>query len=213
MAHEIKNPLTAIQAFAEYVPEKHRDPEFANKLHEILTTETRRIRRIVQDLLDFAKPKPPELKPIDPASLLTSTIELLSSELICRRIQWHTDYHHNGMTLQADPNQLRQVVINLIQNAADAMSEGGLLTLSTEIDDSYLKLIISDTGQGIPRELLSKIFDPFVSTKTDGNGLGLAMVYSIIQAHRGTISVKSLLGGGTTFTILLPLIDKQLGLV
>ena len=205
MAHEIKNPLTALKTFTEYFPENRNDPAFLDKLHEVLSVEVQRIHGIVQDVLNFAKPKLPQLKPIDLAPLIDSTVQLLSGELLKRRVQWTVDCQHNGATFKADPDQLRQVLINLIQNAADAMPGGGNLTISTQANDGYLELIISDTGQGIPKELLPRIFDPFVTTKEHGNGLGLAMVHSIIQAHRGTIRAASTPGRGTTFTVRLPL--------
>jgi signal transduction histidine kinase len=205
MAHEIKNPLTTLKTFTEYIPEKRNDPEFLQKLHEVYTAEINRIQTIVKDLLEFSKPRPPELKPVDIGPLIVSTVNLLSSDLLKRRIQWTIDCRHNGSTLQADVGQLRQVLINLIQNAADAMPAGGQLTIATQSVNSHLKLTVSDTGSGIPPALLPKIFDPFVTTKPDGNGLGLAVVYSIIQAHHGSVRADSQPNHGTTFTVTLPL--------
>jgi len=205
MAHEIKNPVSALKTFAEFIPEKGEDPEFRKKLHEILTGETQRIQNIIQELLDFAKPKPPQLKAIDLGELVTSTTNLLSSDLNKRHIKWTLSCHHNGAQIQADPDQLRQVLINLIQNAADAMPKGGNITLETRTLEGYLELSIADTGEGIPKELLSKIFDPFVTTKSTGNGLGLAMVQTIIKAHHGSIQAESTPGKGTTFILRIPL--------
>jgi len=205
MSHEIKNPLTALKTFTDFIPEKHRDPDFARKLHETFRQETDRIQNIVQDVLDFAKPRPAELRALDLSPLLTSTIDLLSADLLKHRIKWSIHCGHNGAKIQADPGQLRQVLINLIQNAADAMPKGGMLTLATQANNGHLELAVSDTGCGIPAELLPKIFDPFVSGKPRGNGLGLAMVYSIVQAHGGTIRAASRPGRGTTFTVILPL--------
>ncbi len=205
MAHEIKNPLTAIHTFAEFVPEKHADPEFARKLHEVLTVETKRIQRIVQEVLDFAKPKTPRIQSLDLKSLLESTLDLLSGDLLRKKIHCQIDYQHNGAHIRADSDQLRQVLINLIQNATDAMPNGGKLTIATQAVNSHLELTVSDTGHGIPAKLLSQIFDPFVTTKSDGNGLGLAMVHSIIRAHGGTIQATSQPSHGTTFTVNLPL--------
>ncbi len=205
MAHEIKNPLTAIQTFAGFIPEKHKDPEFAKKLQEVLTAEAKRMQELVQDLLTFAKPKAPQLQPVDLAPLIASTLTLLSSDLSKHRVQWAVDCQHNGAAIHADSDQLRQVLINLIQNAADAMPSGGQIKITTQAVNSHLELTVSDTGSGIPPALLPKIFDPFVTTKPDGNGLGLAMVYSILQAHRGTIHAKSEPKQGTTFTVCLPL--------
>ena len=205
MAHEIKNPLTAIQTFAEFIPEKHGDPAFAQKLHEILIFESKRIQRIVQDVLDFAKPKTPQLQSVNFGPLVESTFNLLSGELLKRHIKWTIDCQHDGANLHADPDQLRQVLINLIQNAADAMPDGGELKIATQTINNRLELTVSDTGHGIQPELLPKIFDPFVTTKENGNGLGLAVVYSIIQSHHGSVRADSQPGRGTTFTVSLPL--------
>jgi len=204
MAHEIKNPLTAIKTFAEFIPERQQDTKFLKKLHEVLISEVGRIQGIVQEVLQFAKPKPPQLKPVELGRLISSTVDLLSAELVKHRVRWTVDCRHNGATVQADPDQIRQVLINLIQNAADAMSEGGTLTIATHANNGHVELKVSDTGEGIPKELLPKIFDPFVTTKENGNGLGLAMVHSIIQAHHGTIRAESTLGHGATFTLRLP---------
>ena len=205
MAHEIKNPLTALKAFTEFFPEKRNDPAFLDKLHQVLTTEVNRVHGIVGELLEFAKPKSPQLKPVDLEPILQSTVDFLSNELLKHKIQWQVDCQHNGATIQADSDQLRQVLINLIQNAADAMPQGGILTLATQTVPGHLELTVSDTGQGIPKDLLQRIFDPFVTTKPNGYGLGLAVVYSIVQSHRGTIHAASSPGRGTTFTLRFPL--------
>ena len=205
MAHEIKNPLTTLKTFTEFIPEKQHDPAFLQKLHEVYTTEINRIQDIVKDLLEFSKPRPPELKPVDVGPLIASTVNLLSGDLLRRRVQWSVDCQHNGTAIHADVSQLRQVLINLIQNAADAMPNDGELKISTQAVNNHLELTVSDTGSGIPPALLPKIFDPFVTTKPNGNGLGLAMVYSILQAHRGSIRADSQPGRGTTFTVSLPL--------
>lgn len=205
MAHEIKNPLTTLKTFTEFIPERQRDPAFLQKLHDVYTTEINRIQNIVKDLLDFAKPKPPQLKPVNLEFLIRSTLQLLSNDLLKQQVQWSLDCRHNGAPLRADPDQLRQVLINLIQNAADAMPNGGRLSIATQSINSHIELTISDTGTGIPKDLLPKIFDPFVTTKENGNGLGLAMVHSIIRAHGGIIHADSSPGHGTTFIMSLPL--------
>ena len=205
MAHEIKNPLTTIKTFAEFIPEKQNDPIFMKRLHHVLTSETQRIQEVVQELLEFAKPKTPNLKPVDLGPIIKSTVDFLSSDLLKRGIQRTISCRHNSATIQADSDQLRQVLINLIQNAADAMPNGGMLTFATQINNGYLEMGITDTGEGISKELLPKIFDPFVTTKPNGTGLGLAMVQTLVRAHHGTISVASTPGHGTTFTLRVPL--------
>ena len=205
MAHEIKNPLTALKTFTEFIPEKQNDPIFLKKLYEVFTMETQRIQEVVQELLEFAKPKTPRFKSVNIGPIINSTVDFLSGDLLKRSIQWTISCRHNGATIQADQDQLRQILINLIQNAADAMPTGGTLTLATQVNDGYLELAITDTGEGIPKELLPKIFDPFVTTKPTGTGLGLAMVQTLVRAHHGTISVVSTPARGTTFTLRFPL--------
>ena len=205
MAHEIKNPLSAIQTFVDYLPEKHQDPEFVKECHRTLTRESERIYGIVRDVLDFAKPKQPQFKRVDLEALITSTMKLLSNDMVKNQVHWTISCRHGDADCQADSDQLRQVFINLVQNAVHAMPDGGTLTLTTAATNEYVEIKISDTGKGIPKEQIPKIFDPFFTTEKDGNGLGLAVTHSIIRAHRGTIHAESRLGHGTCFTIRLPL--------
>jgi signal transduction histidine kinase len=209
MAHEVKNPLAAIQTFAEFIPERHQDAGFAKRLHEVLLTEMKRILGLVQEVLDFAKPKPPRWEAVELGGLVSSTVNFLSSEILKRRIQWSVGGRHDGAVVRADPDQLRQVLINLIQNAAEAMPEGGTLTVTTERVEGAVEVAVTDTGKGIPGEFLRRIFDPFVTTKSHGTGLGLAMVQRIVQAHGGTIRVSSPPGQGTTFKVTLPVHEDR----
>jgi len=207
MAHEIKNPLTALLTFTEFIPERHKDPEFIKKLHEIFSSETRRIQGIVQELLEFSKPKPPHPRPVEIGRLIESTLDLLAGDLIKRGIKYSVSCGHDGVQAQADPDQMRQVFMNLIQNAADAMPEGGSLEFHTRIVEGCLEIRVTDTGHGIPKHLLAKIFDPFVTTKPAGTGLGLAVVYSILQQHHGTIRAENRPDGGAVFTLRLPVAE------
>ena len=210
MAHEIKNPLTILKTYAQFVTEKHTDPVFAKELQETLSEETGRIQRIVQELLDFAKPKTPRMQPVDLAQLIQSTVNLFSGEFLKHKINCSVDCNLNGALLQADPDQMRQVLINLIQNAIEAMPNGGKISIECSVTPGKeILLKISDTGVGIPKHLLPKIFDPFVTGKETGNGLGLTMVYSIVQANRGTIQVDSIPGRYTHFSVRLPMIEAD----
>ncbi len=206
MAHEIKNPLTILKTYNEFLPKKHADKQFIAEMHEALAAETSRMQQIIQDLLEFSKPKLSKQRPVHLEEIIHSTTNLFSAEFIKRKINCQTNCSLNGAAIQADPDQIRQILINLVQNALDAMPEGGSLSVSAETTpDNHVELKITDTGCGIPKELLPKIFDPFVTGKETGNGLGLTMVYSIVQAHRGTIQADSAPGQGTTFTLRFPL--------
>ncbi len=202
MAHEIKNPLTIIQTYAQYLTERHDDPTFIKECQESILSETKRMKNITKDLMSFAKPSDTKRIPVELEELVRSTVLLLAQNLSQQKIGWNVACEPETTTvIQADPDQIRQILINLIQNAADAMPNGGTVSVSTKSTDEHAYIVITDTGCGIPPEILPKIFDPFVTTKPDGNGLGLTMVYSMVQANCGTIQVDSAPGQGTTFTI------------
>jgi signal transduction histidine kinase len=209
MAHEIKNPLTAIKTFAEYLPEKKNDPEFLNKFSKIVSGEVGRIDSLVHQLLDFAKPVPLNLQKINIHSLLDDTLSLLNNDFIKHNIKLVKEYQAQNSQLKADSNKLKQAFLNLFLNSIDAMPNGGVLTVSTSIEhrgssiaDSVL-ISISDTGRGIPDKDLPHIFEPFYSTKEQGTGLGLSIVYNIIKEHNGSVEVESKKNEGTKFVIEL----------
>jgi len=205
MAHEIKNPLTSIKTFAAYLPEKGTDPAFQQKFQRIVTQEVDKIDQIVRRLLDFAKPAPPHLQPTHVSRALDETLEFLSSECLKKRIQIERSYDPDD-TIQADPQQLRQVFLNLLLNSLEAMDgTGGRLSVTTATCNGQLTVAIQDTGPGIPNEHLTRVFDPFFTTKPHGTGLGLAIVHRIIAEHHGTIAFDSQLNHGTCCTLAFSL--------
>ena len=203
MAHEIKNPLTAIKIFAEHLPTKYNDPDFRDKFKGVMVKEVDRVNNIVQQLLDFSKPKDPELKPASVQEILEETLNLLNSSFLSHRIEVVRDYKADPKLL-VDRNQLKQAFLNLLLNALQAMPNGGTLTVSTFLNgkDEFV-VSIADTGVGIPEDQLAHIFDPFFTTKEAGTGLGLSIVHGIVTRHGGKINVQSALGQGTRFTINL----------
>lgn len=206
MAHEIKNPLTALKTFSEYLPEKKNDPEFLDKFSKIVGSEVGRIDDLVHRLLDFAKPAPPQLKKTNIHELLDNTLDFLNSKLIKHKISVQKQYSVQSGMLNVDPNQIRQVLLNVLLNAIEAMENDGTLTVRTQaMAHGSLEITIQDTGPGIFPKDLPHIFDPFFTKKEGGTGLGLAITHGIIKEHGGNISVRSKLGEGTTFTIELPL--------
>jgi len=202
MAHEIKNPLTSIRTFAEYLPIKYNDPEFRNRFMKVVTDEVDRVNNIVQQLLEFSKPQPPNLRDCSLSDLAEDTLSLLNKNLVEGKIRVVKDYAAE-VPVRADKNQMRQAILNILLNAIQAMPNGGVLTIKTTLDGGYFQLSVSDTGSGIPKEDLSRIFDPFFTTKDQGTGLGLAIVHGIIKEHQGRIEARSELGQGTTFTLFL----------
>ena len=204
MAHEIKNPITVIKTFADHLPAKYGDAEFREKFLRIVNQEINRIKEIVSDLLLFSKPSEPQKQGRDPQLILSQIIDLLSVETINNGVQVNTEFGSIRKAL-IDAEQIKQALLNIVMNSLDAMrGRGGMLSISTMDVDSFVEVRIQDTGCGIPPEKIAHIFDPFFTEKAHGTGLGLAITHSIIEKHGGKISVESMLGEGTVFSILLP---------
>ncbi len=203
LAHEIKNPLASIKTFTEYLDTKYTDPEFREKFKRIVGGEVERMNLIVQQLLEFAKPSPPKLVPVEVPRLLDDTLELLNNDLLQRKVRIIRSYAPAPPVL-GDSQQLKQVFLNLLLNSLQAMNGTGQLTLKTDVHGSELEVTIQDNGHGIPAEDLPRIFDPFFSTKPTGTGLGLAVVQGIVKEHGGRIQITSELGKGTTVSVMLP---------
>lgn len=207
MAHEIKNPLTAIKTFNEYLPKRHMDREFILKFSEITRKEINRINDLVNQLIDYGKPTPPEYSLVDINGLVQNCLDILSSQLIKHKITYSFEADTaEFLSIYADRKLLHQALFNLILNSIDAMPSGGSLDIKLRtIQNQYAQVTLTDTGNGIPKEDLSNIFNPFFTKKDFGTGLGLAIVKSIIESHQGYISVQSQVNMGTTFLLKLPL--------
>jgi two-component system NtrC family sensor kinase len=209
IAHEINNPLGGILIYSHLLLEdtKKEDPQYQNL--EKIVKETTRCRDIVKGLLQFARPKEPDVTQIDINATLDNALSLLESQAIFQNVTIKKKYADELPPVVADRSQLQQVFINIILNAVDAMDSKGILTLKTAISEGepFIKVSISDTGQGIKKGDRSRLFEPFFTTKEVGvgTGLGLAICYSIIQKHQGVIEVESEIGKGSTFTVKLPL--------
>ncbi|MBA4373959.1 MAG: hypothetical protein C0402_14005 [Thermodesulfovibrio sp.] len=205
VAHEINNPLTSIMGYAELIREE-TDIDSIMRDVEIISKESLRARNIVQQLLEFARKRPLELREVNPNGLLKETVELVRVQIKNARIRIIEEYG-SLPSITGDANQLKQVFLNIINNAVHAMSEtGGILTIATTSREDQVQIAFKDNGHGIPPEILPKIFEPFFTTKREkGTGLGLSITYKIIQSHSGKIDIKSEVGIGTTFTLSLPL--------
>ncbi len=201
IAHEIKNPLTALQTFNEYLPQRKNDPEFMEKYRRIVSQEIERINGLTEELLDFAKPCSPQIQQINPNEIITQIIQLVQQQCSSNKINIELKLESN-ILLFADPNQLKQALLNIILNAIDAMSDGGTLTIKTFGNDQYT-ITVSDTGPGIDPKDLPHIFEPFYTKKEKGTGLGLAITQGIIEKHGGKLTVESTLNQGTIFRITL----------
>ena len=205
IAHEVKNPLTAIKTFAEYLPHKLDDKEFLSKFADIVGNEVNRIDEMVHQLLDYGKPAPLSIKATNIHKLINNTINILNSKFIDQKINVTKNFDaNNDLNLYIDPNQFRQALLNILLNAIEAMPNSGTLQIETKWSSENFEIIISDTGCGMPPDDLPQIFDPFFSKKDQGTGLGLSITQSLIENHKGIIEVKSAVGTGTEITIKLP---------
>ncbi|HEK86268.1 MAG TPA: HAMP domain-containing protein [Candidatus Aminicenantes bacterium] len=207
IAHEINNPLTGILTYSSLLAEELKGTPYEEDLKTI-KEETLRCRKIVRGLLDFARDYKPEKVSANLNSLIEEALQLLEKHVNFHNIKIVKDFEPNLPEVKVDADEFRSVINNLAVNAADAMPNGGQLTITTRFDQANNQVIIrvADTGVGISQENLKKIFEPFFTTKEKGKGtgLGLAMTYGVIKRHNGTIDVKSKVGEGTEFIIKLP---------
>jgi len=208
VAHEIRNPLNAIgmnvqRLKLEFTPSDRDKDEYGEFIDSVLA-EVKRINNIVEQFLTLARFPGPNLAPGKIVSLLEDTVTFLQPELAARGIKLEKSLAQAPPFL-FDPDQIRQVLTNLIKNAAESMGDGGGLKISGRPEDSDYLLTVSDTGPGIAEENRERIFEPFFSTKKNGLGLGLAIVQRIVTEHGGTIRIFSEKGQGTTFVVSLPM--------
>ena len=222
MAHEIKNPLVSIKTFAQLLPERYQDSDFRDTFSNLIGHEIDRIDSLVNQLLRFARPTKPLLRPMHVHEILEKSLSLVGHRLYQKEIKLTRSWEANVDTIRADADQLEQVFLNFFLNAMDAMKNGGELAITTQIstDERWiaaltrgngavpevLRITIRDTGEGIRKQDIAHVFDPFFTTKDYGTGLGLSVVHGIVQEHGGQIEVESELRKGTAFHVLLPLV-------
>lgn len=209
-AHEINNPLLGISSFLEILAEETKSVDQKEEIQFVLQN-VYRISETVRGLLNFARPTPPQFTKVNINHLLEETISFLSHQPIFRKLEVISDYSPSLPPITADLNQVRQVLINLLINAAQSMPGSGRLSVCTSKIkfEEKVAVEITDTGVGIPPEIMKKIFDPFFTTKKNqGTGLGLSISLSTIKSHDGHISVRSKVGEGTTFTLIFPIRQK-----
>lgn len=207
IAHEINNPLGTILLFSDVMYKEADEDDPRREDLNMIISETKRCQLIVANLLNFARQQDVLAQQTDVHLLMDQTIKGFEQQPTFKDIEVIRKYSLDLPIIQADPDQLQQVFINLITNAAEAMGGGGTLTISSRtIDHASIEIKFTDTGSGIPKDDLHKIFTPFYTTKVlgKGTGLGLSIVYGIIKMHRGQIAVQSKVWEGTTFTITLP---------
>ncbi|MFB3886912.1 MAG: sensor histidine kinase [Thermodesulfobacteriota bacterium] len=211
VAHEINNPLTGVLTFSSLMLKKVDENNPWKKDLENIVQQTTRCRNIVRGLLDFARQRKPDKKEWNIHTLLDNTVTLVEKQARFQNIKMVREFKVGVPLLFVDADQIQQVFMNILLNAADAMAgNGGTLTIKTDLKDKMAEVSFTDTGCGMSKEHLSKLFAPFFTTKETGKGtgLGLAISYGIIQSHNGDIEVESEIGKGSTFRIKLP-VEKR----
>jgi two-component system NtrC family sensor kinase len=214
VAHELGNPLNNISMVAETYLELYDSIPDEDKIEYMKTVqeESERIKKIVQDLLDFSRPKKANFKVANVDSVIRNSLKLVQNTLDISRIKSQLDLKENLPAVFIDEDRIREVLVNLLNNAIQAMPSGGTCLIRTKLSNDQNNIIIEveDTGKGIPQEFISHIFDPFFSTKgAEGTGLGLSISYGIVKRHNGKLDVRSEVGVGTTFIIELPIHRKR----
>lgn len=207
IAHEVRNPLTSVNGFLQLM--KTQYPERTDYF-DIIFSEIKRIDFVLSELLVLAKPQSVHFQEVQLHGLLEQVITLLKTNAVLSNIDLKQPFKkQDAGAILADANQMKQLFINLIKNAIEAMPEGGSIYISTEKVMNEWKITIQDEGKGMSEEDIQKIYDPFFSTKTEGTGLGLTICAAILKDHHGRMDVVSELGKGTAFHIYLPVWQKS----
>jgi signal transduction histidine kinase len=220
-AHEIRNPLTSIRSTIQYLRKSSEDPKKKELLEDVIG-EVDRINEIIKGLLSFSKPSPPEREEIDLERTIQQSINLVATTAKKQNVQIDFRFNASERMLNADPSMMKQIFLNIIMNALQAMDTGGKLDIIVDTqkrstafsrDEQVLfTIVFQDTGKGIPQKHIDRIFDPFFTTKKDGTGLGLSISYGIIQQHHGDIEIHSFTeeerphDHGTQVVITLPVL-------
>lgn len=212
VGHEVKNPINAIVVHLELLRNKLGDTNGAASRHlEVIESEIRRLDRVVQTLVDFSRPVELQLREQDLRQVIGDVLALAGDELSTRHVVLESNMPSSPLMAYVDADLMKQAVLNVIQNGAQAMSEGGRLRVTLEEDKKMAVLRVQDEGPGIPEDIREKIFDLYFTTKSEGSGIGLAMTYRILQLHHGSVEVQSELGRGTEFLMRIPLATAEWG--
>jgi two-component system NtrC family sensor kinase len=211
IAHELNNPLYGIMNTLELLKTEISPDSKRRKVLEMALSETFRLSELLRKMLSFSKPDQEEKQPVDLNTLVDEILLLHEKQLQENDIKIKTSFAKTLPQINASKNELRQVFLNLVANARDAMPSGGTLSVKTESNKENVKIEMSDTGVGIKEEHIKKIFDSFFTTKdtVKGVGLGLSVCYGFIKDHGGDIEVKSKVNEGTTFRITFPVYKES----
>lgn len=202
LSHEVRNPLASISGSVQVLKESLQLNNDEQRLLDIVIREADRLNALVADFLLFAKPAVKMVR-VNLNDIISETLDMFKNSPESKNIDIRIELE-NGLFIQGDSRQLKQVFWNLFLNSSHAMPEGGKLKIEANHKPDFIEITVSDTGIGIPPDIIGKIFDPFFTTRDSGIGLGLAMAHRIIEGHHGKIEVKSKEGAGTTFKIIWP---------
>jgi len=208
LAHEIKNPLASLSGSIQLLQDDRPFDNEQDNLMRIVLREADRLSSLVNDFLLFARPQTGKVVPLDLERAIVETVQLFEKDASCRdRIELSVDLQ-KGVWVEMDPVHLRQVLWNILLNASESIEERGTITIQMESKKNELVSVrVSDTGCGIPKEMMASIFSPFVTTKPKGSGLGLSIVHRILESYGNMLELTSDVGQGTTFTLKLTKID------
>lgn len=205
VGHEVKNPINAIVVHLELLRNKMNAQDAPAIRHlNVIQSEIQRLDRVVQTLVDFSRPVELQLHDQDLRSIVNAVLMLASAEFETRDVRVVNLMPDRPVISKVDSDLMKQALLNVVLNGAQAMATGGILRVRLIEDARWAILSISDEGEGIPDDIRSKIFNLYFTTKKDGSGIGLAMTYRIVQLHNGQLDVESQMGEGTTFTLRIP---------
>jgi two-component system NtrC family sensor kinase len=215
VAHEINNPLTGVLTYATLLKKRMAAEGPDAEDLEVIIRETIRCRSIIRELLDFARPTPPARKPTNLNEVVRHSVAVVMTQLRLNQVSLALDLAPDLPLAFADANQIQQVLVNLLLNAADALGAGGgEIRIGSKASEGFVELVVEDHGEGIPIDLQPHLFEPFFTTKGNkGTGLGLAVSWGIVQSHGGTIAVDSAPGQGARFTVRIPQVSAPAPIV
>ncbi len=210
LAHDIKNPIAGMKGALEIIHDKTDDSDTNKEIFKEVLIQIDKIDQIIQDLLRYAKPKELNIREVPFEECVDNAVKLAQMQVKNKDIQFHVSSSEKNIHASLDADKIQEVLLNLILNGVAAIPHKGTITINiTKQNNKDLLITVSDDGIGIKKEQLSQIFQPFFTTKSQGTGLGLSICQKAIAAHSGTLEVESEEGKGTTFTILLPVVESK----
>jgi len=210
LAHEIRTPLASLEGAAALVQRETQSEERRREFLDIIQKESRRLNRLLTSFLEFAKPRQPELQVVEVGEILDSVVTLVRHSCDASRLELRTHTEPGLLLLECDPEQLKQVLINLVMNACQAMPIGGIVLLEARRNGTSINIDVQDQGGGIDENNLEKIFDPFFTTKESGTGLGLSVAHQIVSQHEGILTIARNSAQGVTVRVSLPLRQREI---